>query len=301
MKVLLTGATGYIGGAVADALQKRGHEVIGLARSDEAASKLEAKGITAARGSLSDPQSVAAAARETDAVIHAAATGGPDAPQADRQTVEAIVNALEGTDKPFIYTSGVWVLGNTGEHVADEESALDPTPLVAWRPAVEQLALDAAKRGVRSIVIRPGVVYGRGGGMVADFIDSARRNGAARYIGTGENRWSLVHADDLADLYVRALENAPAGTLLMAASGPSMRVREIAERASRTAGADGRTESWPLDEAQARLGPYADALVLDQQVSAARARELLQWSPTAASLAEDLERGSYVANASSEK
>ena len=293
MKVLLTGATGYIGSAVADALLERGHEVVGLARSDEAAQKLEAKNIRVRRGSLNDPAGVASAAREADAVIHAASTGGADAPQADRQTVEAIIGALEGTNKPFIYTSGVWVMGNTGESVATEESQLDPTPLVAWRPAVEQLVLDAARRGVRSIVLRPGMVYGRGGGSVAEFIESARKSGAARYIGTGENRWSLVHLDDLADLYVRALEDAQAGTLLMVASGPSMRVREIAERASRAAGAGGQTVSWPLEEARGRLGPYADALVLDQQVSGERARQLLQWTPKAPSLVEELEHGSY--------
>ncbi|MGA9995062.1 MAG: SDR family oxidoreductase [Pyrinomonadaceae bacterium] len=293
MKVLLTGATGYIGSAVADALVERGHEVIGLARSEEAAQKLEAKGIGVWRGSLNDPASVAAAARDVDGVIHAASTGGPDAPQADRQTVEAITGALEGTNKPFVYTSGVWVMGNTGESIATEESQLDPTPLVAWRPAVEQLVLDAAQRGVRSIVLRPAMVYGRGGGSVADFINSAREDGAAHYISTGENRWSLIHVEDLADLYVLALEQAEAGTLLMVASGPSMRVREIAERASHAAGAGGQTVSWPLEEAQGRLGPYADALVLDQQVSGERARNLLQWTPKAPSLVEELEHGSY--------
>lgn len=297
MRVLLTGATGYVGSAVADALLEHGHEVVGLARSEEAAQKLSAKGIGVWRGSLNEPESVAAAAREADAVIHAASTGDSEAPQADRQTVEAIIQAIEGTNKPFIYTSGVWVMGNTGESVATEESELDPTPLVAWRPAVEQLALDAAQRGVRSIVLRPAMVYGRGGGSVADFVASARKSGAARYIGTGENRWSLIHVEDLADLYVRALEQAEAGTLLMVASGPSMRVREIAERASRAAGAGGQTASWPLEEARGRLGPYADALVLDQQVSGERARNLLQWTPKAPTLAEELEHGSYAKSA----
>ena len=293
MKVLLTGATGYIGSAVADALREHGHEVTGLARSDEAVRKIESQGMQAWRGDLHDAAHIAAAARSADAIIHAASTNDPDAPQTDKQTVKAIIGAIEGTNKPFIYTSGVWVMGNTGERVVDEDSPIDPTPLVAWRPAVEQLVLQAATHGVRAIVIRPAMVYGRGGGMVTNFIKSARQQGAARYIGTGENRWSLVHVDDLADLYVRALEQAPAGTLLFAASGPAMRVREIAELAGRTAGAGGRTESWPLNEAQAQLGPFADALALDQQISGARAQELLQWSPQAPSLREELEHGSY--------
>jgi nucleoside-diphosphate-sugar epimerase len=293
MKVFLTGATGYIGSAVAEALQRAGHEVSGLARSDEAASKLEAAGLHALHGDLHDAESLAAAARAADAVIHTASTNGPDMPQTDRQAVEAIIAALAGTNKPFIYTSGIWVLGDTGERVADEESPLDPTPLVAWRPAVEELALKASERGVRSVVIRPGMVYGRGGGMVAPFIKSAREGSAPRYVGTGENRWPLVHVEDLADLYVKALEAAPPATLLLAVHGPSLRVREIAEAASRSAGADGRTESWPLDEARKTLGPYADALALDQQVSAERSKRLLQWSPRAPTLLEDLASGSY--------
>lgn len=292
MRVLLTGATGYIGSAVGEALQKAGHEVVGLARSEEATLRLEADGISALRGDLHDAESIAQAARDADAVIHTAATNGPDMPQTDRAVVEAILEALEGTDKPFIYTSGVWVYGNTGENIVDEESELDPAPLVAWRPAIEQSVLDAAKRRVRSIVIRPAMVYGRGGGMIAGFTNGAKEKGVVQFVGTGENRWSLVHVDDLADLYVLALEKAAAGTLLLAASGPAVRVREIAAAAGRTEGV--KAQAWPVDEARGVLGPFADALALDQQVSGAKAQRLLGWTPKAPSLMEDLERGSYV-------
>lgn len=294
MEVFLTGATGYIGGVVAEYLVRAGHTVAGLARSDEAARRLEAMNVRAVRGDMRDAASVAAATREAGGVIHTATTNGPDMPQADRAAVEAINGALEGTGKPFVYTSGIWVVGNTGEQVADEETPLDPAPLVAWRPAVEQLALDASRRGVRSIVIRPGMVYGRGGGTVGWMMQAAREHGALRYVGTGENRWPLVHVDDLADLYVRAFESAPPATLLFAAHGPSLRVREIAEAASRAAGLGGRVESWPVEEARQSLGPFADALTLDQQVSGERARRLLGWSPAAPSLLEELATGSYV-------
>nr|MBA3767894.1 NAD(P)H-binding protein [Acidobacteriota bacterium] len=139
MRVFLTGATGYIGRGVAHALRAAGHEVVGLARSDDAVSKLQARGVVARRGDLKEPESVSQAAREADAVIHTASTNDSAAPQADRTTVEAIAQALKGTNKPFIYTSGIWVYGDTGERVADEQSPLNPTPLVAWRPANEQL------------------------------------------------------------------------------------------------------------------------------------------------------------------
>ena len=278
---------------MADALRTAGHEVIGLARSDEAAKKLEARGIHVRRGDFKEPQSIAEAAREADAVIHAALTNDAGAPASDAATIDAIISALEGTGKPFIYTSGIWVYGNTGKGSADEESRLNPTPLVTWRPANEQRVLEAARSGVRSIVIRPAIVYGRGGGIPAGLVQSAREKGTVRFVGSGENRWPQVHVDDLADLYVRALTQASAGTVLNATSGPSVRVRDVAEAASRAGGAQGRTESWPTEEARKTLGPYADALALDQQISSERARTLLGWTPQSASMLEDLERGSY--------
>jgi nucleoside-diphosphate-sugar epimerase len=288
MKVLLTGATGYIGSAVAAHLLAARHEVVGLARSEESACKMEESGVRASRGDLHDSESIARAAREAVGVIHAASTNGPDAPAADAQAITAILDALEETSKPFIYTSGVWVLGNTNDRVADEESLLDPTPLVAWRPAGEQRVLEAAARGVRSIVLRPGIVYGHGGGIIGGMVLAGRQSAVVRFVGTGENRWPLVHVDDLADLYLRALEKAPAGTLLMATAGASISVREVAELAARAAGIDGRVESWPIEQARERLGPYADALVLDQQVSAEKAMRLLGWSPQAPTLQEEL-------------
>lgn len=288
MKVFVTGATGYIGSVVVEKLLAAGHEVTGLARSEEAARKLEALGARSVPGDLFDSQRIARAAVEADGAIHIASTGDERAPQADTEAVAAILGALEGTSKPFIYTSGVWVYGNTHDNVADEESQLDPTPLVAWRPANEQRVLQAAARGVRSIVIRPGMVYGRGGGSPGEMVEEGRQKGFVRFVGTGENRWTLVHVEDLADLYVKALEKAPPGTLLLAAAGESMRVREIAEAAARAAGVEGRVESWPIEQARERLGAYADALVLDQQVSAAKAMRLLNWKPQAPSLLEEL-------------
>ncbi len=299
MRVFLTGATGYIGSAVADALRAAGHAVTGLARSDDAVSKLQARGAVALRGDLKEPESFSKAACEMDAVIHTASTNDGSAPHADRAAVEAITQALEGTNKPFIYTSGIWVYGDTGERVADEQSPLNPTPLVAWRPANEQLVLESAERGVRAVVIRPAIVYGRGVGIPAELVQSAREKGTARFVGTGENRWPQVHVDDLANLYVRALEHAPAGTILNATSGPSVRVSEVAEAASRAGGAEGRTESWPIEEARKSLGPYADALILDQQVSSEKAVELLGWKPESPSMLEDLERGSYALSSAS--
>jgi nucleoside-diphosphate-sugar epimerase len=173
-----------------------------------------------------------------------------------------------------------------------------PIHLVAWREAVEERVRAAADRGVRSVVIRPAIVYGRGGGMPAEWAKSARQEGAARYVGSGDNRWALVHLDDLADLYVLAIERAPAGTLLLAATGPARTVKEMAAAASRGAGAAGRTVAIPLEEARRTLGEdYANALALDQQAASSRARDLLGWRPHGPDVLEDLERGSYAVRA----
>lgn len=290
MQVFLTGATGYIGTAVAERLRAAGHRLSGLARSDSAASRLKAAGITPIRGDFSDPKTVGAAARGADGVISMATTYDS---KVDGPAIAAILDALAGSDKPFVYTSGIWSHGDTGGAVVDETSPPRPAALVQWRQAVEDRVREAAKRGIRTTVIRPAIVYGRGGGIPAGFIQSAREEGAARYVGTGNNRWPFVHVDDLADLYLLALERAPAGSLLLGVHGPSHPVREVAAAASRGAGAGGRTVSWPLDEARKKLGAYADALVLDQQASGRRAQELLGWHPRRPDVLEDVERGSY--------
>ena len=292
LNVFLTGATGYIGGAVADALLAEGHSVVGLARSDEAARRLTAKGIIPFHGDLNSPANLAKAAMESDGVIHAGTTNDG---RIDQEAVRAMLDALRGSNKPFLYTSGIWVLGDTGRKIADETWPANPAALVAWRPEVEQLALAAAPSGIRSIVIRPGIVYGRGGGIPEDFVKSARETGAARYVGTGDNHWPLIHVEDLADLYVRAFQHAASGALFHATDGSAFRVREIAEAASLGAGAGGRTQSWPLEEARKALGAYADALVLDQLVSPDKARTTLDWQPRMASVVEDLRHGNSVA------
>ncbi len=291
MNVFLTGATGYIGSVVAEAVIAAGHSVIGLARSDAAAAKMSLKGITPLRGDLTSPAALAEAAKAAEAVIHAGTTNDG---RLDREAVRAMLDALSGTGKPFVYTSGIWVLGNTGDMPADESAPLNPISLVAWRPAVEAMVLDSAKYGVRAMAIRPAIVFGRGGGIPAELVKSARETGAARYVGDGRNRWPMVHVHDLADLFARALDRAAPGTLLHAADGTAFRVREIAEAASDAAGTGGRTSSWPLEEAWKSLGGYADALVLDQRISAERAKTTLGWNPREKSVVEDLRHGSYL-------
>jgi nucleoside-diphosphate-sugar epimerase len=290
MNVFLTGATGYIGTAVAERLRAAGYALSALARSDASMAKLRAAGITAVRGDFTDPRSVGSAAAAADGTISLATTYDP---AIDGPAIDAILNALAGSNKPLIYTSGIWSHGDTRGKVADETSPPNPPQLVRWRQAVEERVLEGAGRGIRSVVIRPAIVYGRGGGILAGFVESAQKDGAARYVGTGENRWPFVQVDDLADLYLLALEKAPPGTLLLGVSGPAYPVKDVAAAASRGAGAGGNTAGWPLEEARAKLGLYADALVLDQQATGKRAELLLGWRPHRPNVLEDIEHGSY--------
>jgi nucleoside-diphosphate-sugar epimerase len=282
MKVFVTGASGYIGSVVARKLRDFGHHVTGLARSEASAARLETAGVHPVRGDLRDTSTVLRAAREADAAIHLAQEYSPEGAALDRRLVDTVLEEFRLTGRPFLYTSGIWVLGDTGGREADESWALNPTPLVAWRPAHEQLVLEA--QGPRGVVIRPAVVYGRAGGIVGEF-QKQGREGVVRYVGSGENRWPFVHVEDLAALYVLALQ-APAGSLYFASVGPSIAVKDVARAAALATGAV--VESIPIDVARRTMGPVADALCLDQLISSRKAMHELGWTPTAKSLQEEL-------------
>jgi nucleoside-diphosphate-sugar epimerase len=293
MKVFLTGPTGQLGGAVAEVLLAAGHEVLGLARDDDAVATLKSKGIEAVRGDLADAQLIGAHAAKADGVIHVAVTGDERQAEVDVAATTAMLDALAGSGSPYVHTSGGWVLGNTGTKPADEDAPIAVAEAIAWRPPLERTVRAAAERDVRSVVIRPAIMFGRGRGLPAMYVSWAEQQGIGRCVGDGENRWSFVHAEDLAELYRLALEHAPAGTLLNGASGETLVQSELARAADRAAGGKGNFEPWPLNEARQELGVLADALALDQNISGGRARELLGWSPTRFGVAEEVEYGSY--------
>lgn len=280
MKIFLIGATGYIGSVVAEALLAAGHSVIGLSRTAEKDQDLRSQGVSPVRADLKTPATLLAAAENCDGVIFAGTTN--DGP-ADIAAIAALLPAHR-----LLYTSGIWVMGDTHGQIADETSPLHPAAIVSWRPEAERLVLAGG-----GTVIRPAVVFGRAGGLPLMLVNSAKESGAARYVGDGENRWPLVHVDDLAELYLVALEKAKPGSLYLAADLPSCKVREIAEAASYAADAAGHTQSIPLAEARQQYGLLADALVLDQQVSAEKAKRELAWKPHGASVLEELRYGSY--------
>ncbi|MFN2460587.1 MAG: NAD-dependent epimerase/dehydratase family protein [Candidatus Velthaea sp.] len=294
MRVFLTGATGYIGGAICAALRAHGHAVVGLARTAEAAMKVSAAGGTPLAGDLDDGAALAAAARDTDGVIHAGAVRGPAMAETDEAAVHVLLAALEGSHKPFIYTSGAFVYGDTGDGVAGEDHPLAADSIIPWRQALEREVIAAAARGVRSVVVRVPLVYGNGGSFIIPrLLGLARAEGCAHYVGTGENRWSAVHVDDLADLFVRALHGAPAGATFNAAAGAPVRWSALAAAISRAAGVGGRVTPWTVDDARAAFGPYAPGFLQNQQLSSERAMTALGWRPHRPSVLDDVEHGSY--------
>lgn len=286
--LFITNATGYIGSAVAEQFKARGYQVTALARTDKAVQQLEQRGYKAYRGDLRIPEEFVQAAKEADVIIHTAATNDKDFGTVDQAATEALLNALKGTDKTFVYTSGTWVLGSTGNIHADETTAANPIPVVAWRVELEKKVQEAKNYGVRSIVIRPTVVYGREGGLIASFYATAQKDGYARYIGEGQNHVSLVHIDDLANLYVIAVERAEAGSLLHASNDAPYTLKQIAELVATAGGLDGKVKSWPIEEARSIYGPAVDGFVLDQKIESKKTRDALGWQLTAPSLVNEL-------------
>ena len=280
MQILITGATGFIGSAVAEAVAKAGHAVHGLAQSPAAVSAIAGSGWVPVPGDVRAAAELESVAAAYDAVIHVANTGGSDAGAVDRAATLAILRALDGTRRHFIYTSGIWVVG-AGR--TDESSAVNPAELVAWRGQLERDVLAAAP-GVAAVVLRPAIVYGRGGG-----IPGMVARGELPVIAPGTQHWPLVHVDDLADLYVRALR-APAGSVLHGVA-TRLTMRELAVLAA--AGTAEFPQTVAIEEARARFGPFADALALDQDPSSTKTRELLGWNPRAASPVEEFLFGSY--------
>ena len=262
MRVFLTGATGYIGSAVASALRDAGHEVGALVRADADTKHLRDLGAFLITGDLDTLPSLRDQLEVYDAFVHTAQSRQNTA-EADRTAVDAFT-ALGGH---FVYTSGVWVLGNTSG--ADEASPVNPLPLVAWRPPHEELVL-----GAGGAVLRPGCVYGGKQSLLAEWFAAATQNRPLQIVGDGTNRWAMVDLSDLTDLYVRAVEQRSTGVLHGIDD-----TRATMDECARAVAPNGTFEHVALEAARGSMGPFADALAVDQTIDSKETRTKTGWAP----------------------
>jgi nucleoside-diphosphate-sugar epimerase len=298
MRVFVTGASGHIGSALIPELLGAGHQVTGLARSDSSVAVVRAAGATSLPGTIDDLDLLRSAAADADGVIHLAfkhesmrAGDLHGAAGADLAAVEAMLDALAGTGKPFVGTSGTLLLALAGlGRTGTETDVLPGGP----RIDTENLTIETASRGVRTSVVRlPPTVHSTLDlhGFIPALIGFARANGAAAYVGDGANRWPAGHTLDAARLYRLALESAPAGTRLHAVGDEGVPFREIAETIGRNLGLP--AVSIGPDEADERLGFLGGFAQLDNPAASELTRKLLDWAPTHPGLIADLDEGHY--------
>lgn len=262
MRIFMTGATGYIGSAVAEALRQAEHEVAALVRPDAETKHLREHGVVLVSGDLDSLPALAETLESYDAFIHTA--------QAKKNTVELDLGAVDTFTAQrghFIYTSGVWVLGNTQD--SNEASDVNPLALVAWRPSHEERVIAAG-----GAVLRPGCVYGGQQSLFAGWFAAAQQDQPLEIVGDGTNHWALVDRRELADCYVRAVEQRAAGVLHGIDDSDS-----TLEECARLIAPAGTIRKIPLEDARANLGPFADALAVDQRIDSRVTREKLGWNP----------------------
>jgi nucleoside-diphosphate-sugar epimerase len=293
MRIFVTGATGYIGGSVAEKLTAAGHAVTGLVRSEQKLMipQLRARGIESVVGTLDDADTLVAAAQAADAVIHMA--------NADHSaSVVTLVTALERSGKLLIHTSGSSIVTDhaDGEYAAQaplaDDDYFEPVPYRRPRVDMNRYVRQAAiEKGIRSVVICPSMIYGEGRGLqsksdqIPKLIGLSKQIGAGAYFGKGLNLYSNVHIDDLVELYLLVIEKAPGGSFFFAENGQSS-LKEIAEMISHFPDLGGRVASVPVQDIIRQFGEAGRlGVASNSYVSGVNARRL-GWSPKAPSLAE---------------
>lgn len=299
MQVFLTGVTGYIGSIVARRLKENGHKVLGLTRSEASAQKLREIQIEPVLGSLQDRETLIESAQKADAVIHTAFihdySNFAGAVQTERSAITTFTETLAGSRKPFIATSGTGLLGDTGDRIIDDSENFEFQGELAGRAAAERDILDAAQHNIRSIVLRlPIFIYGRGGSQFIPFlINNAKQTGVVRYIQPGNFKYSVVHVDDVAELYIQALQYGKAGSIYHAVSESGITAKAISEAVAQMLGY--KVAAMSKEKAIQAWGiAVATFFSLNNQVSCSKAEQELGWKPSVkATILEDIEHGSY--------
>jgi nucleoside-diphosphate-sugar epimerase len=291
MKVALTGAAGFIGSHILAELQAHGHEVTALVRDEAQAKTVAAQGATPTVVDLYDLAAVVKALGDSDGAIHTASPGDATSADLDSAVVDAAIEAFDGTGKPYLHISGLWIYGANPS--ISEDSPFHAPSMVSWKVPIQRRVLDAS--GLRGVVIVASVAYGDGGGGIPGLLLGSPRDPAGSLImlGTGHQHWSIVHVADLADFFRRVLESDSAQGYYVVGDGLNPTAAELTEAAAVATGAPGAVPGSD-EEARARLGDYfAEVLLLDQATAATRARSELGWLPTRPGLVDEFRHGSY--------
>jgi len=295
MRVFVTGASGWIGSAVVDELLGAGHQVVGLARSGASARSLEAKGASVQRGDLDDLDSLRAGTRGADAVIHLANKHDFQNPAvsnaAERGAVQALGEALAGSNRPFLFAAGA--AGLVQGRPATEADVSPFYGADSMRGGAENLALEFVDRGVGSVSVRfaPTVHGHRDHGFIAAIVGAAKATGVSGYVGDGANRWAAVHRADAARLVRLGLEQAAPGTVLHAVAEEAITTRAIAEAIGSGLGLP--VEPVAPDAAEAHFGFIGRFFGFEMSASSAATQRLLGWAPTGPTLLDDIAAGAY--------
>lgn len=279
MRVLITGASGYIGLGVAKAFRAKGHTVYGLVRTQEDANLLHLQEIWPVIGDLQQPETFRHALEEVEVAVHCAFDlSSNTGVELDAKTIDTIIDVFSKSPFPraFIYTSGVWVYGSQGYKIVDESMPLNPLGIVKWRPAHEEKVLKATKPSLRTVVMRPGHVYGGKKGLTNLLFSDAKNRGIS-IVGEGYNRWPMIHIQDLAHAYVSAAEKELTNVILNVVDDSTITLREMAEAIFRVAKLEGEIKVLSKEEAEKQFGPLVEGLLIDLTVNNSRIKRLLGW------------------------
>jgi nucleoside-diphosphate-sugar epimerase len=279
MRLFISSATDYIGINVATAFRRIGCQVFGQTHNADNAPLLESNEITPIISSLENTDSYRHIAAHCDVIIHSASDYQTDNEASDRTAVRSLLEAVQSQSQPktFIYTSSVWVLGSSRSQPLTEESLPSPAQKVVWRSTVEEIVLTA--EGVNGLVIRPGIVYGKGGGLTGMWFQGASNGGIVKIVGDGQNHWAMVHVDDLARGYLKVANSGLSGKVFNLVDASRSTVMEMASAAATAAGNIRQLEFIPINKAVQEMGALGEALALDQVVDASKAYRLFGWQP----------------------